>query len=339
MRRGRTRIAISLTAVLGLAAAYAGYWYWLTGRLQAGIVDWIEAHRADGLQIDCRAMARTGFPFNAAVAVSRPIVGREYDRIAWRWRGEGLRVAMPVYRFDRLVVATLDPSSAVIRRADGGEATIGAQALRVVMDFDPPALTALELDAQQVVATSAGSPPVHLRRLAFTAHPDTAGAGDAPARPFALRAEDVTGAALIASGLGGRVEVVDVTGVLRGPFPDAPPHQAVRDWRDGGGVLDVSHMRLVWGPVRAIATGTLTLDAALRPFGVFAIRIAGYDKAIDALVAQRRIDSNDAGLLKSFLAALAAQKGDRDGVPLPLHVQNGRVWLGPKAVANVGPLF
>jgi hypothetical protein len=149
----------------------------------------------------------------------------------------------------------------------------------------------------------------------------------------------VTGTALVASGLGGRVDVVDVAGILRGPFPDAPPRQAARDWRDGGGVLDVSHMRLVWGPVRAIATGTLTLDSALRPFGVFAVRVAGYDKAIDALVARRRIGPNDAGLLKSFLGVLAAQKGDRNGVPLPLHVQNGRVWLGPKAVADVGPLF
>lgn len=338
MRRGRARIAIFAIAGLGLAAAYSGYWHWLSGQLQAGLVDWIDARRAEGFRIDYGAMAREGFPFEAAIVMSRPAVARAHDRLAWQWRGESVRLALPVYRFDRLVVTAPDPNGIAIR--DGGrEVSIDVQALHATLDFALATLTAVKVDARQVVASSSTATPLHLRRLVFTARPGPAGQEGTPARPFSLRAEDMSDAALGASALGARVDLVELAGDLRGRLADVPPRRAARDWRDEGGVLDVSHMRVVWGPVRAVATGTLTLDTALRPFGVFAVRLAGYDKAIDALVAQRQIDPGDAGLLKSFLGVLAAQKGDRDGVPLPVHIQNGRVWLGPKAVADVGPLF
>lgn len=328
---------VAIAVLLALAACYGGYWLWLAGRFQAGFQGWVAANAADGLRLDYRGLRRTGFPARVALELERPAAAGTLPDLDWRWRGERLVIAMPVYRFDRLTIEAPAGGDAVLRSGAGNTVAFEARTARAALSFAHGGPAALRGSCEQVVLRRPEAPaaPLSLARLRFAA----AAGRDGAVRPFSVRAERLTGPEVARSALGREVALIALDGDLRGAIPDAPPPEAAAGWRDGGGMVEVAHVELVWGGLRARGAGSLTLDAALQPFGMFALRVAGYGGVIDQLVARREIRPDDADLLRAFLAALAAQKGDGSGVPIKLHVQNGRVWLGTKAVAAVAPLF
>jgi hypothetical protein len=137
--------------------------------------------------------------------------------------------------------------------------------------------------------------------------------------------------------LGREVDAVELDATLMGPLPDGDYPEAVLRWRDEGGVVEVRRFALDWGEVRVEASGTLTLDAATRPEGAFSAKLWNHRKLLAEMVAAKAMSPDDARLAGAALDLLAAAGGG--AVSAPVTAQNGKLWLGPVAVARLSPLL
>lgn len=116
---------------------------------------------------------------------------------------------------------------------------------------------------------------------------------------------------------------------------------AVNNWRQDGGTLEITWFQTVWGPLDFRATGTVTVDAQLRPLAAMTTEIRGYVEAVNALAEKNIISNSTAKTGQIALNLLAAASVD-DTPPvltLPLTVQDGALYLGPIKLAQVPSLF
>ena len=110
-------------------------------------------------------------------------------------------------------------------------------------------------------------------------------------------------------------------------------------WRDDGGTIELRGLIVKWGPLDLSADGTLALDSQLRPIGALSASIAGVDEAVASLVAEGSIGAAEAAAVRvafNLFARLTSSAGDRLNVPIT--AQDGRIFIGPVAVARIGPL-
>jgi hypothetical protein len=117
---------------------------------------------------------------------------------------------------------------------------------------------------------------------------------------------------------------------LKGVVPGGKLVQAISEWRDAGGTIELDNLQLRWGNLGATATGTIALDRELQPVGGFTGAIQGYDQILAALVDSGRMRASEAGLARLALAMLA--KAGPDGKPAittAFSIQNGQMFLGP----------
>lgn len=119
----------------------------------------------------------------------------------------------------------------------------------------------------------------------------------------------------------------------KGAFPTT-----LAQWRDGGGVLDVSALKLSWATIIAEGEGTLTIDNEMYPLGSFSSRIEGYQEALDYMVSL--------GFVKQKHAAGAAFVMDLLSAPtdmgtkrliIPITLQNKRLSVGPARILKLRP--
>lgn len=118
------------------------------------------------------------------------------------------------------------------------------------------------------------------------------------------------------------------------PFP-----QSLSEWRDGGGVLDVSTLNLVWPPLSLQAEGTLTLDKKMYPLGSFSSQIKGYEEALEYLVQAGYVkQKNAAGVLFMFNLFSAPQKEQEKKLTVPITLQNKRLSIGAASLLKLKPV-
>lgn len=136
----------------------------------------------------------------------------------------------------------------------------------------------------------------------------------------------------------------------RGFGPGPLPGELER-WRTAGGSLDLTRLSLSKGARRVQARGTLALDEAHRLSGEAALRAAGVEQIVSAIMGQQFGAERGAligNLVGQLLGGLARPRngtapsdtpatGDDAGLkPLPsLRLADGRVFLGPLAIPNV----
>ncbi len=186
--------------------------------------------------------------------------------------------------------------------------------------------TAIALTATTVTSGAVQALRVEARvtvpRLPATNHLDTDG----------TLALDVTGLTLPGAipTLGRVVDTVSARATLKGMIPSGPTPLALAHWRDDGGTLDLELQHLVWGPLQAVANGTLALDQNLQPVGALNATVIGPGALVDAVVASGAMRPNDGAFAKIALGMLS--KPGANGTPevtLPARMQNGNLYLGP----------
>src|SRR5262249_24342200 len=141
-----------------------------------------------------------------------------------------------------------------------------------------------------------------------------------------------------ASTLGPRIAHAELDLVLRGAIPAAHTEAALAAWRDAGGTIDLTKLRLHWGEFQGEAEGSAALHSALQPQGALTVRAWGVSTAIDALVAAGEVRPRDGATAKVVLRAMA-KPGAAPGVPpeieVPLTIQDRKLYLGPAPIARV----
>jgi hypothetical protein len=334
-RSAAHRLSIGfLAALVVLAAAHSGLWWFATGRLEDELAAWQAQNRAAGWTISAANPVRAGWPLAAAIEVADlTLAGGETDipgGLTWRAAHTELAVALLRPRELRI---RLDGEQR-LRLSELPEFAYTAGRFEATVPLDPGAPTqSADLAAAGLHAAVAGG-AIDIATLALHAEDrPTAGRGEA--------ALTVTGSAE-AIGLpamrdgrpwpfGSRITSISFDAAVTGPLPGAADLATrAAAWRDGGGALELRRLALGWGPLGLSASATMTLDQHMQPQGTATARLVGYDAVLDALVASGTVAPRVAQAAKAVLAILAQvpEGGGAPQVTLPLTLSDRTLTAG-----------
>lgn len=130
-----------------------------------------------------------------------------------------------------------------------------------------------------------------------------------------------------------------INGELSGYASKTSFPRSLSEWRDGGGVMEITSFSFVWPPIRAEAEGTLTLDKNMYLLGSFSSKITGYQEALKDMVKLGWIKKKKALTASFVLELFTTPQGDGSKqLTVPVTLQNGVVSIGPAPLIKLQPL-
>lgn len=344
VRAGHARFLIlgSLAATLLAGVALSLYWTWAAERIALGIEEWTQVQRTRGYDIAYQGPSIGGFPTRFSIDLIEP---RVRTPLGWHWSGDTIAGESMLWAPRRLRIAV------PLRQRFGGfwsgrrhAISVTAEAARGVLELGHDgsiARAAIEVERLSLQAAAgwtlrAAEVDLTLRQ----APPRREGRGE-PITVLTGAAREIVLSGDLPSPLGETIGLVALDASLVGGIPTGDPAQALGQWRESGGRLEIHKLTLHWGPLDVEADGTVALDAALRPQGAFTARVRGLPETIDALAARGLVKTTVAFAVKLALLALA-RVPDQDGktrIQVPITLRDGSVYLGPVALFSVGPVL
>src|SRR5262245_7241689 len=128
----RTKIVSALALVVALCGGYAGYWFYVAGKLEQGIDDWASLQRQSGLILDFERTPVTGFPLAFSATFRKPHIAGAFGGQTFDWQGPDVEAR--VSPFDLRSMTLVGPGHHMIDLG-AGPATIDAAALEVRLGF------------------------------------------------------------------------------------------------------------------------------------------------------------------------------------------------------------
>lgn len=338
MRRPSRIIALLVLAALALgAASYAAFWYTAAEKVRAEIARWADARRADGWLVEMQDPEVAGFPLTIDVLIAGGrLAGPEaVDR--WVWELPVIHATATPWRPTHVHVSAPGRHRVTARK---DVVTLDAAALSADVVADTRTIRVGDIGAEGVVVGLPDGGEMSARmlrlRLAQGLEQDNASvvtpaaardSGSVTGLRVAVTAEDVRLPEKWEPPLGPDVRKFHLNAVMDGTMnPRGALVEALTQWRDAGGAVDVRALSIDWQALKLRATGTFALDEALQPQGAATAEIEGVDKTADALIAAGVIDARAA-----FAAKIANQALTLGGGParLPLTIQQQKLYLGP----------
>jgi hypothetical protein len=350
-RHSRTGLYVPLLLALALLAAWTGWWFYLTHRIETGIETRAVEMRAAGWDIGHGRITTTGWPFRTRIAIAYPTVTAPDGHAI---SAPSLVAEANTYNPDKWVI--LAPDGLVLTRPEMGKVAVRGDALRMSLSHLRAAFPDLRIQLDKPVFTphpgAAPFPILRADQLQIEARPHMAGNADgtddaATAEPtgavdllFRLtearaRPGGVLDGLAVQGPVGGWIETtIDGAAHLRGRAMIGD----LRGWAGAGGRFTGVRGELKAGVSTAtLSSDTLTVGPEGRLQGTVALTA---DKPLPALAGLAR--SGVAGVDRAAAAGAAtatALSGDTSAVSLPLVFRDGRTWLGPFALAPAPKLF
>src|SRR5271167_659751 len=330
MRRPPRFGLVVVALLLVLLGAYTAYWLIVARGITDGVVAWAQTEHAEKIDASWEKIGVAGFPFACRVALENAVLRDGRLTPSPELRIPALSASARPWDFTSWRLMAPEGLSAAL--AGGGERPplkLTAHTAAGVLTVNPEAGTSLWLNAQDVSAEAGEAVPV-----------SSAGAWVIlPAKPPRSHADPALGVALdlrqvqlpgMTSVLNDTIDELAFGITVKGAVPSGKLAQAVAEWRDAGGTVELDNLHLNWGGVGATASGTIALDRELQPIGGFSGAIEGYDQILTGLVQSGRIRAADAGLARLALAMLAKAGPDgRPEIKTAFTIQNGQMFLGP----------
>jgi hypothetical protein len=332
-----------LAAFLVAILAYTGFWFYLKGRVEQGLVDWAADRRAHGWQVAYGPPVISGYPYRLVVDLKGIALGDPTHPQAWALALPAIRVVTHPWTLRHILLqptgqldVTWGPNGArseLHARAEQWRASLSLDARdrlqRLSIEAKQPNLELAypRFDGRYRVVAEHGE--LHLR--------DNRGAlGAKTAADLAVSGEQVS-TSFISPGppFGRTIAALSVDLGLTGPI-EAP---SVARWRDDGGTVELRRMVLRWGPLDATATGTLALDSQMRPIGAATAEAKNWEAVIDRMAENKHLSRGQVRGLKLGLGLLSKTAPDGTKVlKAPISAQDGHLYIGPVQVAEVPPL-
>jgi len=334
----RKRLYILVTAALVLLGAlYTGLWWWAAGALRDRVEALAAARTETGLPTRFQTLAIGGFPVALRARIDGAEAALDGPLAGLTWRGARLVAAVRPWA-PRRVELRLDGRQE-ITGPDGPVLTASGRSLAADLRLDG-AGRAARIDARlrDLLLTPATGAALAVAAADITYRAD--GETDEPGPALALDAADIRLPAAAGGALGRHVARLIVDGRLAGDLPADSSAAALAAWRDSGGTLEITHAEARWGPLHMAATGTLALDAEMRPLAAFAARIVNYEAALDLFAAEGVLAPREAAIAKTVFALVARRPADGGPASLEaaLTIQDGRLSVGPVPLFDVPPL-
>ena len=338
----RYNLAVTCVAVLGLISlGVVGYWYWASQALAEGIESWRQQQLERGFDIVYDGPEFTGFPFSLAVSFDQPRVTSPQG-LTW----QGPPVSGEAKLWDPFTIDLRFPGVHRLRLAEGGkgkEADVLAEEAsgQVVLAIDGQVDRAM-VDLGVLRVEGPGLEPVSLRRLTARLGPLRVASGggleelDVIAEALQLQLPEGQGGPL-----GSSMQRLSLASTVVGGIPRGKPAEALPQWRDAGGLLQVRELTANWGPLDLQAQGRLALDQELRPAGLFDTRMQGAGEIIDRLKEDGKIEPGAALAARLAVAALGRTDtaSGRTVLHAPITLRDGLFYLGPVPLFPIAPVL
>ena len=342
-RRTRRRrwpwLALAGTLALAIGAgAYTVYWYAAADIVEEAVASWADDRRAEGFSADYGSLEVSGFPFSFRVDVARPSFGQAFVP-AWTWRTDALVATAKPWNPNRF---TIDATSGhdveyMVRgvpqqaRFISNDTSIDVTLRRGIVERITVRSRDLRLDLDGVVGS--------LGAARFDIEYTAGGTGEKEGPSIALALGDLALPfdGLERLGLGTRVAQIGAAATLTGELPPGPLDRAVTTWRDDGGTINLSALRLEWGQLRLDGDGTIALDENLRPIGALTTHVLGASETIRTLRNAGALSPRAAAIARITLRVLSkATEGGK--LQLPVTAQFGQLFIGPVAILEIPPV-
>lgn len=321
-----------------VVGGYALYWQVVADDVGGAVLEWIAEARAAGYDVRHRDLRIGGFPWRIHAELAAPHLGHGDQSDGWIWEADALVLEMRPWRLEEPVVTSRGAHRVWLAQAGSWrliEATLTSAAAQ--LHFGPLGLERVVVRATDLVAAEPGRPGrIVLGRLRTEVQADWR--SSEPTLAFITLIEDATLPPHLTPALGERLARARVDIEIDGGLAGGPLAEALRAWRDDGGLVELRGLTLDWGPLHLAAAGSFALDGLLRPIGAATVEIGGYDAALADLVANGLVRQEDAAAARITLGILAEQ-GSEGLAHVPLSVQDGAVFLGAVAIARVFPLL
>lgn len=349
----RRRLLLALVAVLAVSAATVVYWHYASDAFRRGIERWVDARHAEGVQVNYASLVMQGFPFRLQADLRDPVLSRPEPGsggpsgrpLAWEWRGNEVTVAIRPWNTNRVDLRFPGTNQITLPFGDRGR-TMFAAAGRAgaTLDLDQAGLpTGADVDVEDLdLLSEDGNEFVSVAGIDLSAisHSFATPTHQSATFDLSFSGKGIELPKESEPPLGSYVSVVECQASLMGAIPPGPPAEAAKTWREEGGTIEVHRLHLVWGPLEIEAGGTLALDSNLQPIGALSAIVRGFSETVDALVAGGMVRPADGDTAKQVLGLLAKapKRGGPPELTVPVTLQNGWIYVGPVALAQVSPI-
>lgn len=339
------RYAALFGALVAGLLAYSAYWFSLAARIETGVAEWVDARRAEGVNVTFDTLEVTGFPYrmqpeftNLRISGGTGMV----DGGTWEVHTGSLSANVLPYDLNHIVVRLPAPLDILLMRPEQAPDTyrlVPENALAsVVIAPEPESRLAVDVAGGTLTGTgidgtvTMGRTQLHARR----GNPDI---DTPPLFEISARIDGLVYPGFSGSALGESVTHLALTAGITGAMPPQLDKAGVRQWRDAGGGVQISALEIDWGPLDMTAAGSLALDDETRPTGSLTTKINGYEDLVNALRTAGQLSQAEARAANTALAIVAlAAGGPRGTLSLPLILQDGHIFLGPVRIAALPPL-
>jgi hypothetical protein len=324
--------------VLGIVAAWAGFWFVVKGRVSNGLDEWLAREASAGRDWACQRRSIAGFPFRIEVKCANLTLARRNDPSAPAMSLGPLLVMAQVYDPRHLIGESAGPLTA--QWADGrkGEMSWASARMSLRSSANGFERAALVLEKPVFASTGLGMEPVRAARSELYLRPAPGRAAE-QAFEMSLDVKALSSAGL--DQLAGTREPADVKlsaiTTHAGAFLAGITPATLETWRAAGGAVEFSNFGIAKSQAFLEGAGWVGLDDQRRLKG----RIDASQSGIDQIGGMRLGGLLDAGALFAGRPAVTTE-GGRNLKPLPpIEAREGRLFVGPLRLpgAPLKPLF
>lgn len=325
-----------------LAAAFTGYgafWWIAAERFQSAALAWIDARRAEGYAVGYRAVEREGFPGELRLTFHDPSLASPAGDPRWSW--SGARVAAEIRPWAPLSVALRadGPQAFLVPGPNGPLTYTGSAGTLTASITSDRSLPLRAMTVRDLILTGQGRGDVvavplldlSRRHNADGVEPDMDDGDD-----FSVQASDLRLPARLGLPLGELVSRLELDASVIGDLRSRPWPAALFQWRDEGGIVEISEFVVHYGPLRLTLAGTLAFDGDGQPMGAFNARGEGLEETLDALDQRGLLGPSEIAGAKLALRILARPSATGEpGLNVPLTLQDQVLYAASLPLVKV----
>ncbi len=322
---------------LGLAVLYVTYWFIGAYQITQAIVTWQSNQRAAGVYFDHGGIHVGGFP-SYRIDIGSPQVERRTSILSWLWASQSITARAYPWSLETVHGEIIGDHQLVVQ-----DPTINATY----------AVSTEEVRFSLQAGNGRGRANILLRQARVVSQQLV--------RPFVLAVGDFTVSATLGHGeisdLSVEVEAngleplpvaahpvkaidqVSLRAIWTGLVPPEVSYDALAEWRDRGGTIELPRAFVKIGETSVSGDGTFALDQAMRPLAAFNAQVRGFEAALDMLSTAQELSPIEGAAMRIALRLMAKRSRRPGSVEFPLTIQDGRVYVGRVSVARLGPLL
>ncbi|MBL4750510.1 MAG: DUF2125 domain-containing protein [Amylibacter sp.] len=337
---------ISLLTLVLLAGGYVWWWFQVADNMELLADNWRQQRLAEGYEIAHDPLVISGFPYRVKIDAENLSVANPTHFQQPTLEITSFWAVVQPWQINHVIFG-IDGATRIIWQ-DKGEAKsvdlAAASSLGSATFNRQGRLQTVAVDIEALQAAPSWRPPVTAKRVQIHGRPSPLAQGedeDAPRdQQIALHISQMIIDGMEDFPLGKRIEEFALSSQLHGTIKKLPSRATLTDWRDKGGFLDITSLKVTWGHGEMEGSGRLSLDNSYFPAGKFDSRISGYVDILQALVSTGKINQNTAKTVSFGLDMLAKEKSDgRKYIALPIVAEDGGLYLGPIFLMRLSPLF